>query len=83
MCGLVGLLTFDSAAGRPIFASAVWYMTGLMQRRGPDEGVLENTCVREHSRAAPSRTVSPKPMPRQGARLFHAFLWPSQMRGLC
>jgi asparagine synthase (glutamine-hydrolysing) len=37
VCGIAGILTFDGAAGQPIFASAVRQMTGLMQRRGPDD----------------------------------------------
>lgn len=37
MCGIAGILTLDSQARLPEFASAIRSMTGLMVRRGPDD----------------------------------------------
>ena len=37
MCGIAGILKFEGDAKRPEFAKAIRGMTGLMQRRGPDD----------------------------------------------
>lgn len=37
MCGIAGILTIGSEAGRPEFAGAIRRMTSLLARRGPDD----------------------------------------------